>query len=584
MLAETQFAHPIEIAKDIFWVGCVLPEDPFQCHAYLIVNDDESVLIDPGSVITFSETIKKISEITQLKNIKYIICHHQDPDITSCISQLEKLINRDDKFIVTHWRAKALLKHYKWETPFWLIDQHDWQLILKNNRRLKFIFTPYAHFPGAFCTFDDTTKTLFSSDLFGGFTKKFSLIAHDENYFEAMKPFHEHYMPNKEILHNAIVQIEQYNPALIAPQHGSIIPKKLIQPMISRLKKLECGLFRFGGDANIQKLSRINIVLKGIVDNFAYNPRLLDALRHIKKLMEKLVEVDDILVVAPVEQQMQKLILFSTNIEGPSPIFMDEEHNKFDQLLETIRNARDIGIYNNMEIPGWGQSKKSGITFPLRTRDHRFIGAAIALLKENFHSIDIAYLEVFKRFIVPLSVALQRELNVMAAEIEKQKIYKIAIIDELTGLYNRFYLNNVVNEEFYKAKYHNYPLSIALFDIDFFKKVNDTYGHLIGDFILKEIAKIIKKSLRKGDIAIRYGGEELLVVLPFTKRYNAKKVAERIRKEVENKEFKIAELTIKITLSAGVAEIKNEPSINELIKKADENLYRAKRAGRNKVM
>ncbi|OCC15085.1 diguanylate cyclase (GGDEF domain) [Dissulfuribacter thermophilus] len=584
MTQDPCYAQPIEIAKDIFWVGCVIPQDSFQCHVYLINNGDESILIDPGSVITFSETIKKISEITQLKNIKYLICHHQDPDITSCISRLEKLINRNDKFIVTHWRAQALLKHYQWETPFWLIDQNDWQLNLKNGRRLRFIFTPYAHFPGAFCTFDETTKTLFSSDLFGGFTKTFSLFAQDENYFEEMKVFHEHYIPSKEILYNALVQIERYNPELIAPQHGSIIKKELIQPMINRLKELECGLFQFGGDSNILKLSKINRVLKGIVDNLALNPRLINALRHIKKLMEELVAVDEFLIVAPLEPERQKLVLFSTNSKASYPIFVEEEQEKFEQLLEMMRKARNISLEKKIEMPRWGLCNKSAIIFPLKTRDHRFIGGAIALLRQNLDSVDTAYLDVFKRFVVPLSVALERELNILAAEEEKEKVYKIAIIDGLTGLFNRFYLNTVIDKEFYKAKRHNYPLSIAIFDIDFFKKVNDTYGHLIGDFILKEIAKIIKKGLRKGDIAIRYGGEEILVVLPFTKRSDAQSVAERIRREVENKEFKVAGLTIKITLSAGVAEVKNEHSINELIKRADENLYRAKYGGRNKVM
>ncbi len=141
------YGQPIEIAKDIFWVGYVIPQDSFQCHVYLINNGNESVLIDPGSVITFSETIKKISEISQLKNINYLICHHQDSDITSCISRIEKLIDRNDKFIVNRWRPQALLKHYQWETPFWLIDQNDWQLNLKNGRRQRFIFSPYTHSP-----------------------------------------------------------------------------------------------------------------------------------------------------------------------------------------------------------------------------------------------------------------------------------------------------------------------------------------------------------------------------------------------------------------------------------------------------
>jgi len=219
---ELDYSKPIEIAEDIYWVGYKIPNDPFQCHVYLIKNGDESVLIDPGSMITFPVTMEKITRITPLSNIKYIVCHHQDPDITGCISTLEKLIPRKDKFIVTHWRAQALLKHYQWETPFYLIEKNKWRLLLKNGRVLDFIFTPYAHFPGAFCTFDRKTKTLFSSDIFGGFTEEFSLFAKDENYFSSIKAFHEHYMPSKEILLNALIEIEKKDPEIIAPQHGSI--------------------------------------------------------------------------------------------------------------------------------------------------------------------------------------------------------------------------------------------------------------------------------------------------------------------------------------------------------------------------
>ncbi len=581
---EYNYSRPIEIAKDIFWVGSVIHGDPFQCHSYLILNNNESVLIDPGSIITFEVTVRKIKEITDIENIKYLICHHQDPDIVSCISYIENLINRDDKFIVTHWRTQALLKHYNWKTTFWLINEHNWELNLNNNRKLKFIFTPYAHFAGAFCTFDEKTKTLFSSDIFGGFTENFSLFAKDKTYFDSIRLFHEHYMPSQEILNNALTEIERVNPDLIAPQHGSIIKKDLISPIIKMLKSLDCGLFKFGGDSNIKRLSRINMVLKGILDDLALDVRLNDALRHIKKLISELIDLEELLIIASTDREDSRLVIFLTDPLYSSPIILTKNKKEFGQAMDILNNMEDIYPQDFINISFLNYSNKKAMVFPLRSKERRTMGVGVILLKDNANLMDTSYLNIFDRVSALLSVALERELNLLSAEEEKERFYKMAITDPLTGLYNRIYLNTVVDEEFYKAKRYNYPLSVAIFDIDHFKKVNDKYGHLVGDFVLKEIGNIVKKSIRKGDIPIRYGGEEILVVLPFSKKNDGYIVAERIRQEVEKTDFKIFGVTLKITISAGVASLENENSLIELIKKADNNLYMAKSRGRNRVV
>ena len=151
------YSKPVEIAEDVFWVGSIIPNDPFQCHVYLIRNGTESILIDPGSLVTFPVVFEKITSLLPLRNIKYIIMHHQDPDITSSYSILESLMPQSEKYIITHWRTEMLLKHYNWKSKFFLVDQHDWKL-KAGDRVLKFIFTPYAHFPGAICTYDKKTK------------------------------------------------------------------------------------------------------------------------------------------------------------------------------------------------------------------------------------------------------------------------------------------------------------------------------------------------------------------------------------------------------------------------------------------
>ena len=128
-------------------------------------------------------------------------------------------------------------------------------------------------------------------------------------------------------------------------------------------------------------------------------------------------------------------------------------------------------------------------------------------------------------------------------------------------------------------------------DIDFFKKVNDTYGHAVGDLVLKSIAKIIRGQLREYDIAGRYGGEEFSILLPFTKINEAQMVAERLRKTIEDKVIDISKVNpdcetkeIQVTLSLGIYEMQADDNEEELLKKADKALYQAKNTGRNKVV
>ena len=128
-------------------------------------------------------------------------------------------------------------------------------------------------------------------------------------------------------------------------------------------------------------------------------------------------------------------------------------------------------------------------------------------------------------------------------------------------------------------------------DIDFFKSVNDTYGHAVGDLVLKTIAKVIRGQLREYDIAGRYGGEEFSILLPFTKIEEAKMVAERLRKTIESRVIDISKVNpdsekkeISVTLSLGIYEMKSDDNDEDLLKKADKALYEAKNTGRNKVV
>ena len=159
--------------------------------------------------------------------------------------------------------------------------------------------------------------------------------------------------------------------------------------------------------------------------------------------------------------------------------------------------------------------------------------------------------------------------------------------DVLTSLINRRGLEKRFELERIRAKQNNSSFSIIMADIDFFKRINDNFGHLVGDSLLKNLAMMIKKHLRQNDIAARYGGEEFLILLPETRIEGAQAVAQKIKKALSLKEWKLkdtGESMGKITLSMGIALYKlNEPE-KDLIKRADDALYLAKEQGRNRIL
>lgn len=163
------------------------------------------------------------------------------------------------------------------------------------------------------------------------------------------------------------------------------------------------------------------------------------------------------------------------------------------------------------------------------------------------------------------------------------KMSMLVALDELTECFNRRYLSEKLPIEMKNAIKKKKDLAIIMLDIDFFKKVNDTYGHLIGDHVLKEVVKVTKKNIRSStDWIARYGGEEFVIVLNDTNSSDAIIVAEKIRTTIENTVFNYKDITVRVTVSIGVTNLTDDiKDVNELLEKVDKNLYKAKNKGRN---
>jgi diguanylate cyclase (GGDEF)-like protein len=166
-----------------------------------------------------------------------------------------------------------------------------------------------------------------------------------------------------------------------------------------------------------------------------------------------------------------------------------------------------------------------------------------------------------------------------------EEIYRLTTIDGLTQIYNKRYFLETLEREISRAHRYRRELSLIMFDIDHFKKINDTYGHLAGDYVLKQLASVIKSRIRREDIMARYGGEEFAIILPEIDSFNSSQFAEKIRRLVEKTIFKFEETRIPVTISVGVGSLGNESqSPVDFIKVADDKLYEAKEGGRNKVV
>ena len=164
----------------------------------------------------------------------------------------------------------------------------------------------------------------------------------------------------------------------------------------------------------------------------------------------------------------------------------------------------------------------------------------------------------------------------------RDKFEKMAVTDKLTELYNRHKFYEIVQQEIARSKRNGKPFSNIIFDIDHFKKINDRYGHDVGDEVLRTIAKLVKENIRKSDALFRWGGEEFVILLPETDSEGAFKLAEKIRHIVEQYHFDQVGL---VTISLGVSQfdLQNDTDIDQVIKRADNALYRSKEEGRNRT-
>lgn len=333
-------------------------------------------------------------------------------------------------------------------------------------------------------------------------------------------------------------------------------------------------LFEFLNTASyIISLKIQNILL---AENMQKNIDFHELMRNIAKIIETQYELSYIipLIGEMIDKFMSNLLVYIFIKNNSKFELLWPSDCKDKKLINEVNSLTEKTDYNLIN------KGKTGV-FPL-VNENRLLGCIAAKsMCGELCEVDISYLEQLAK---QSSATLNRAI--VYAEILKH-----ATLDALTGFYNRRQLEERIKQETAKAKRQKTPLCAIMTDIDFFKRVNDIYGHAAGDIVLKTVSKTIRSQLREYDIAARYGGEEFAILLPFTKTDEAVMVAERLRKAVENKKIDLSKVNhdspdkiINVTISSGIYEFKYSDTADNLLKKADKALYEAKETGRNKVV
>ena len=316
--------------------------------------------------------------------------------------------------------------------------------------------------------------------------------------------------------------------------------------------------------------TQVSLKLQNIVLNeqSQINVEFHDSMKNIAKIIETQYEINYIvpLIGEMLDRFISDHLIYVFLKQGEEFSLVWPKACNDERVFEVLKQLdNDYGyILTNDDKIG---------AFPLISEDE-VTGCIVARsMIEKLSKRDIDYLEQLTR----QAAATINRANTYST------ILQYATLDALTNLNNRRQFETRLGQEISITKRQNNPLCAMMIDIDFFKKVNDTYGHAAGDEVLRTVASIIKEQLRESDIPARYGGEEFAVLLPFTKIEEAQIVGERLRKAVEAHPVRVDNVEIAVTISMGLAEYNRVETGEELFERADKALYEAKKGGRNRV-
>jgi len=410
----------------------------------------------------------------------------------------------------------------------------------------------------------------------------FSYDKNNEDFQNFLKLSKDHF-----IFNNILLEFHKTNKSLIKLVSKLVDENKntLYIPILQADKIAGMVKFTFGDFSKAFLKREIMIAIKvavamisQTVSNFLLNEKMTtninfyNSMKNIAKVIETQYEISYIIpVIGEILDRFvpEHLVYIFEFNENKNKILWPSNYisGRLDKLLFQVREQKKVVLSDD----------KHTIGFPIFTEDGLF-GAIIA---------DSTYCEMSEK----LRGYLEQLVYQSAITLDKANTYaeilKHATTDALTNLYNRGQFDKRLSQEIAAARRNKMSLCLMMVDVDFFKQVNDTYGHAVGDSVLKTLSNIIIEQVRENDTACRYGGEEFVVILPFTSIQEAEIVAQRLRNAVEATPFDINDFKIKdktfldITISIGIGEYKASESSEEFLGRVDKALYQAKHDGRN---
>ncbi|BAI81787.1 hypothetical protein DEFDS_P167 (plasmid) [Deferribacter desulfuricans SSM1] len=267
---------------------------------------------------------------------------------------------------------------------------------------------------------------------------------------------------------------------------------------------------------------------------------------------------------------------------------MDNVNEQFIQIIDNSKQIFMEEIKNIDKIDNYIDSMKQDtlIESDLKSLKKKLLEKIILIKTELKNNKNKQKEQVSKLTLNKTQIQVNIDKYVQSIEQlqkELEQIKRESEIDTLTNVFNRNTFDKYIVKAIDRFKKHNESVSVIMLDIDDFKKINDNYGHLVGDSVLRNFAAILKNSVRNSDLIFRYGGEEFIIVLPETKISQALSISERILKELNKTSFKLKKDSLKVTASMGVTESKMEDNVETLLKRVDNYLYKSKATGKNKI-
>lgn len=491
----------VEISDGIFWVGVQEKDGALNCNPYLLVDGEEAVLIDPGSLLDIEQVYKNVLEIVPLEKIKYVVLHHQDPDFCSGVPFLEK---QGGNFkIVTHWRTQTLVKYYDIKSSYYLVDENNFSLTLNSGRKLKFIMTPYLHFPGSITTYEEKSQILFSSDLFGALSFNRGLYA-GEDYLERMKAFHEHYMPSNDVIRPVMEVFMGMDIRMIAPQHGAII-REDVKKYIRVLRELECGVFLQPIKKNLAASGGYASLISMVISRYCSIFGKGEVLEIVKELE---IEIDD------------------HTLEIKDYIYSGKE--LWNLIFETFYIGKGI----------------------------KWISVVEPFVQKLCNEYELPMPEVFKSKLKKAEEDSQLlgEENLRLKELNERLQKNIAETQEklikcpVTGLYNDFFFKEYLNSELSRLSEDNegFNPSLIVVGIDNMAKFRFSYGDKEVEQVFKGIVYLLRELKEDNYTIFRLQGATFAINIPHASKQSAVKFGEKIRHAVESASLFIAKITVSI--------------------------------------